>query len=235
MAKTLPTWQTLDGEIMRRLHDDHEAGLKRGGHPIFAALYDPIGASMERRWMGGRRRRLLAGARGAVLEIGGGTGANLTHYRDVDRVTIAEPDPFMRHRIGPKLEDARVPVEVSAAGAEELPFPDGSFDTVVSTLVLCTVPDQESALDEVRRILRPGGRLLFIEHVRAAGSTARWQDRLEPLWGRLLGGCHPNRDTVLAIEEAGFEIETFESFHPPVFLSSLTPHVQGSATVRLAA
>jgi ubiquinone/menaquinone biosynthesis C-methylase UbiE len=217
------------------LRNDHEAGLKRGGHPIFAALYDPIGASMERRWMGGRRRRLLGGARGAVLEIGGGTGANLTHYRDVDRVTIAEPDPFMRHRIGPKLEDARVPVEVSAAGAEELPFPDGSFDTVVSTLVLCTVPDQESALDEVRRILRPGGRLLFIEHVRAAGSTARWQDRLEPLWGRLLGGCHPNRDTVLAIEEAGFEIETFESFHPPVFLSSLTPHVQGSATVRLAA
>ena len=78
---------------------------------------------------------MLAGARGAVLEIGGGTGANLTHYRDVDRVTIAEPDPFMRSRIGPKLEDARVPVEVSAAGAEALPFPDGSFDTVVSTLV----------------------------------------------------------------------------------------------------
>jgi ubiquinone/menaquinone biosynthesis C-methylase UbiE len=235
MAKTLRTCQTLDGETMRRLRDDHEAGPNRGGHPIFAALYDPITASMERRWMGGRRRRLLAGARGAVLEIGGGTGANLAHYRDVDRVTIAEPDPFMRHRIGPKLEDARVPVEVSAAGAEELPFPDGSFDTVVSTLVLCTVPDQASALDEVRRVLRPGGRLLFIEHVRAAGSTARWQDRLEPLWGRLLGGCHPNRDTVLAIEEAGFEIETFESFHPPVFLSSLTPHVQGSATVRLAA
>jgi ubiquinone/menaquinone biosynthesis C-methylase UbiE len=235
MAKTLRTCQTLDGETMRRSRDDHESGLTRGGHPIFAALYDPIGASMERRWMGGRRRRLLAGARGAVLEIGGGTGANLAYYRDVDRVTIAEPDPFMRNRIGPKLEDAPVPVEVSAAGAEELPFPDGSFDTVVSTLVLCTVPDQDSALDEVRRVLRPGGRLLFIEHVRAAGSTARWQDRLEPLWGRLLGGCHPNRDTVAAIEEAGFEIETFESFHPPVFLSSLTPHVQGSATIRLAA
>ena len=220
---------------MRRLHDDHEAGLKRGGHPIFAALYERMGASMERRWMGGRRRRLLAGARGAVLEIGGGTGANLAHYRDIDRVTIAEPDPFMRNRIGPKLEEARVPDEVSAAGAEALPYPDGSFDTVVSTLVLCTVPDQEAALDEVRRVLRPGGRLLFIEHVRAAGSAARWQDRLEPLWRRLLGGCHPNRDTVTAIEEAGFEIETFESFYPPGPLSGLTPHVQGSATVRLAA
>jgi ubiquinone/menaquinone biosynthesis C-methylase UbiE len=220
---------------MRRSRDNHEIGSLQDGHPIFAALYDPIGASMERRWMGRRRRRLLAGARGAVLEIGGGTGANLAHYRSVDRVTIAEPDPFMRKRIGPKLENARVPVEVSEAGAEALPFPDGSFDTVVSTFVLCTVPDQEAALDEVRRVLRPGGRLLFIEHVRAAGSMARWQDRLEPLWRRLLGGCHPNRDTVAAIEEAGFEIETFESFYPPDPLSSLTPHVQGSATIRLAA
>jgi ubiquinone/menaquinone biosynthesis C-methylase UbiE len=220
---------------MGRSRDNHEISSLKDGHPIFAALYDPIGASMERRWMGGRRWRLLAGARGAVLEIGGGTGANLAHYRGVDRVTIAEPDPFMRKRIGPKLENARVPVEVSEAGAEALPFPDGSFDTVVSTLVLCTVPDQEAALDEVRRVLRPGGRLLFIEHVRAAGSAARWQDRLEPLWRRLLGGCHPNRDTVAAIEEAGFEIETFESFYPPDPLSSLTPHVQGSATIRLAA
>src|SRR5215208_4243963 len=235
MAQNLQAWQTLGGVPMGRSRDDHEAGLTRGGHPIFAALYDPVGASMERRWMGGRRRRLLAGARGTVLEIGGGTGANLAHYRDVDRVVVAEPDPFMRRRLDQKLEDARVSVEISAAGAEELPFSDGSFDTVVSTLVLCTVPDQESALDEVRRVLCPGGRLLFIEHVRAAGSTARWQDRLEPLWGRFLGGCHPNRDTVAAIEKAGFEIETFESFHPPIAFSRLTPHVQGSATIRLAA
>src|SRR5215213_1003239 len=235
MAKSLLTCQTLGGVPMGRSRHNHETSSMKEGHPIFAALYDPIRASAERRWIGGRRRRLLAGARGAVLEIGGGTGANLAHYRDVDRVTIAEPDPFMRNRIGPKLEDARVPVEVSAAGAESLPFPDGSFDAVVSTLVLCTVPDQETALDEVRRVLRPGGRLLFIEHVRAAGSTARWQDRLEPLWGRLLGGCHPNRDTVAAIEKAGFEIDTFESFHPPIAFSGFTPHVQGSATVRLAA
>jgi ubiquinone/menaquinone biosynthesis C-methylase UbiE len=220
---------------MRRSRDNREANPAKVGHPIFAAIYDRRGVSMERRWMGGRRRRLLAGARGAVLEIGGGTGANLSHYRDVDRVIVTEPDPFMRKKLVQKLAEALVPVEISAARAEELPFPDGSFDTVVSTLVLCTVPDQESTLDEVRRVLRPGGRLLFIEHVRAAGSTARWQDRLEPLWERLLGGCHPNRDTVAAIEEAGFEIETFERFYPPVFLSSLTPYVQGWATVRLAA
>ncbi len=205
------------------------------GHPVFAALYDRLGGAAERRWMGERRARLLAGARGAVLEVGGGTGANLPHYRNVERVTVSEPDPFMRERLRPKLEAVRVPVEVSEAGAQALPFPDGSFDTVVSTLVLCTVPDQGAALSEIRRVLRPGGRLLFIEHVRAGGSTARWQDRIEPLWCRLFGGCHPNRSTVAAMEAAGFEIETFEDFYPPVPLSRLTPHVQGSATVRLAA
>ena len=184
--------------------------------------------------MGGRRKRLLRGARGAVLEIGGGTGANLPYYGDVGRVTVVEPDPYMCKRLLPKSRVARVPVEVSAAGAEVLPFPDGSFDTVVSTLVLCTVPDQGLALGEIRRVLRPDGRLLFIEHVRASGSMTRWQDRIEPLWRRLLAGCHPNRDTVAAMGRAGFELETFESFYPPVFLSGLTPHVQGLATVRRA-
>jgi ubiquinone/menaquinone biosynthesis C-methylase UbiE len=220
---------------MSRPHDTEESSTTNEGHPIFAALYVPLDFCIERLWMGERRPRLLEGASGAVLEIGGGTGANLPHYSDVDRVTIAEPDPYMRKRLGPKLEEARIPVEVSAARAEALPFHDGTFDTVVSTLVLCTVTDQESALDEISRVLRPGGRLLFIEHVRATGSTALWQDRIEPVWERIFGGCHPNRDTVAAIEEAGFEIETFESFYPPVPLSGLIPHVQGSATVRLAA
>ena len=205
------------------------------GHPVFAALYDRLSGAAERAWMGGRRARLLAGARGAVLEIGGGTGANLPHYRGVERVVISEPDPYMRERLRPKLGDARVPVEISEAGAETLPFPDGSFDTVVSTLVLCTVPDQGAAIEEIRRVLRPGGRLLFIEHVRAGGSVARLQDRIEPLWGLLFAGCHPNRDTVAAIGAAGFALETLEWFYPPIPLSSLTPHVQGSATVRLAA
>lgn len=219
---------------MGRSHDNQESSRTTDGHPVFAALYDRCSGSMERKWMGGRRERLLAGARGAVLEVGGGTGANLPHYRNVDRVILTEPDPFMRKRLCRKRESARFPVEVSEAEAEVLPFPDGSFDTVVSTLVLCTVSEQASALGEIRRVLVPGGRLLFIEHVRATGSMARWQDRVEPLWGRLLGGCHPNRDTVAAIGEAGFEIETIERFHPPVLLSGLTPHVQGSAIARHA-
>jgi ubiquinone/menaquinone biosynthesis C-methylase UbiE len=218
----------LGGRVMGR-SSNNEAGSTGQGHPIFAALYDPLGAAMERRWMGRRRELLLSGTRGEVLEVGGGTGANLSHYGGVDRVTVIEPDPFMRERLGPKSREARVPVEVSAAGAEALPFADGSFDIVVSTLVLCTVPDQGSALREIRRVLRPDGRLLFIEHVRASGSMARWQDRIEPLWKRLLAGCHPNRDTVTAIKRAGFEMETLESFYPPIALSGLTPHVQGSA------
>ena len=184
--------------------------------------------------MGERRARLLTEARGTVLEVGGGTGANLQHYGVAERVTVVEPDPYMRKRLGPKSVAASVPVEVSAAGAESLPFADGSFDTVVSTLVLCTVPDQGSALREIRRVLRPDGRLLFIEHVRAPGSMARWQYRINPLWKRINGGCHLNRDTVAAMKGAGFEMETFESFYPPAPLSGLTPHVQGSATVRHA-
>lgn len=181
--------------------------------------------------MGERRARLLAGARGAVLEVGGGTGANLAHYRGVDRVTVVEPDPHMRKKLGRKAVDAGIPVEVWGAGAEALPFPEDNFDTVVSTLVLCTVSDQAQALREMRRVLRPGGLLLFVEHVRAVGPWARWQDRVEPLWGRLFGGCHPNRDTIAAIKEAGFEIETYEGFYPPASLSGLTPYVQGSARI----
>jgi ubiquinone/menaquinone biosynthesis C-methylase UbiE len=140
----------------------------------------------------------------------------------------------MRKRLGAKSKAARVPIEVSAARAEALPFADGSFDTVVSTLVLCTVADQGSSLREIRRVLRSEGRLLFIEHVRAWGSMARWQDRIDPLRGRLLAGCHLNRDTVAAMGEAWFEMETFESFYPPGPLSGLAPHVQRSATNRRA-
>ena len=205
------------------------------GHCVFAALYDPLGRAAERGWMGERRAALLAGVRGEVLEIGGGTGANLPHYRDAERVVVSEPDPFMRERLRAKLGDARVPVEVLEAGAEALPFEDGSFDAAVSTLVLCTVPDQGTALAEIRRVLRPGGRLLFIEHVRGedAGGrrsrVARLQDNVTPLWRRLFAGCHPNRDTVAAIERAGFRVESLERFEPPVPFSRLTPHVQGAA------
>lgn len=199
------------------------------GHRIFAAVYDRMNAAAEKGWQGELRSQLLSQARGDVLEIGGGTGANLPHYRAADHVVVTEPDPFMREKLYPKLSQAYVPVEVSDAGAEELPFADDSFDVVVSTLVLCTVSDQRATLAEVRRVLRPGGELLFMEHVRGSGRIGRWQDRIEPLWRRLFAGCHPNRDTVAAIEAAGFRLENFERFETPMPLSSFVPHVRGTA------
>jgi ubiquinone/menaquinone biosynthesis C-methylase UbiE len=206
--------------------------VAREGHRLFAALYDRANAALERKWMGERREALLSAVRGEVLEIGGGTGANLPYYRDVERLTISEPDPFMRGKLWPKLGAASISAEISDAGAESLPFPDDAFDAVISTLVLCTVPDQRAALREVRRVLRPGGRLLFIEHVRGEGRAARWQDRVTPLWRRMFAGCHPNRDTVASIEAAGFRLDALQRFLPPVPLSALTPHVQGAATPR---
>jgi ubiquinone/menaquinone biosynthesis C-methylase UbiE len=201
-------------------------------HRLFAAHYDRMNAAAERRWMGKCRANLLADARGVVLEIGGGTGANLPCYWDVERLVIAEPDLFMRKKLWPKLGQAHVPVEVSDVDAQRLPFADESFDTVVSTLVFCTIPDPRAALTEIRRVLRPvGGRLLFLEHVRGEGKVARWQDRVQPLWSWLLAGCHPNRDTVPTVEATGFRVETLERFEPPVPLSAFAPCVQGVACV----
>jgi ubiquinone/menaquinone biosynthesis C-methylase UbiE len=201
-------------------------------HRLFAALYDRMNAAAERRWMGKRRANLLADARGVVLEIGGGTGANLPYYRDVERLVIVEPDPFMRKKLRPKLAQAHLPVEVSDADAQRLPFADESFDTVVSTLVFCTIPDPQAALTEIRRVLRPaGGRLLFLEHVRGEGKVARWQDRVQPLWSWLLAGCHPNRDTLANVEGTGFRVEKLERFEPPVPLSAFAPCVHGAACV----
>jgi ubiquinone/menaquinone biosynthesis C-methylase UbiE len=127
-------------------------------HRLFAALYDRMNAAAERHWMGKHRAELLADARGVVLEIGGGTGANLPYYRDVQRLIVAEPDLFMRKKLEPKLGQAHIPVEVTYADAQRLPFADESFDTVVSALVFCTIPNPYAALAEIRRVLRPGGK-----------------------------------------------------------------------------
>ena len=199
-------------------------------HRLFVAIYDRMNAAAERRWMGKRRANLLADAHGVVLEIGGGTGANLPYYRDVERLVIAEPDPFMRKKLRPKLAQAHVPVEVSDADAQRLPFADESFDAVVFTLVFCTIPDPQAALMEIRRVLRPAeGRLLFLEHVRGEGKVARWQDRVQPLWSWMAAGCHPNRDTVATVEATSFQVEKLERFEPPVPLSAFAPCVQGTA------
>lgn len=176
---------------------------------LMASVYDWFMRDLERACGDAWRRDLLASLRGDVLEIGAGTGKNLEHYRDLERLVLAEPDPFMRRKL---LARTPSPVakelEVVPWPAEALAAPDRSFDAVVSTLVLCSVRDPRAALAEIRRVLRPGGRLVFLEHVAAEDPTRRaWQRRLEPLWRPLAGNCHLCRETARAIEAAGFSFE----------------------------
>jgi ubiquinone/menaquinone biosynthesis C-methylase UbiE len=174
-------------------------------HRVFAALYDRMTGPLEQGVLGERRAGLLADLAGEVLDVGAGTGANLPYLRSASRVVAAEPDPAMRRRIAAKL---------AGDAAEALQQPDASFDAVVFTQVLCTVTDPDRALAEARRVLRPGGQLIVLEHVRGTGSLARWQDRLTPLWSRLIPGCHLGRDTAAAVERAGFTIQSAELFDP---------------------
>jgi ubiquinone/menaquinone biosynthesis C-methylase UbiE len=180
------------------------ARLGRSWARVGAVVYDPFLWLGERRGMRDRRRRLLATATGRVLEIGAGTGLNLDHYPStVTELVLTEPDSPMRRRLQHRVADSVRPVHVSDASAEALPFPDGSFDTVVSTMVLCTVSDPATALSEVRRVLRPDGRLLFCEHVRAdTPRLARWQRRLASPWAVFAQGCRCDRplDDLIAAE-----------------------------------
>jgi ubiquinone/menaquinone biosynthesis C-methylase UbiE len=164
---------------------------------VGARLYDPFLALAERRGMAARRRALLSRACGRVLELGAGTGLNLAHYpAQVGELVLTEPDPAMRALLERRLAGSGRRATVVAASAEALPFVDGAFDTVVSTLVLCTVADPVAAVREARRVLAPGGRLLFIEHVRAATpALARWQDRLAGAWAVFAQGCRCNLET----------------------------------------
>jgi ubiquinone/menaquinone biosynthesis C-methylase UbiE len=164
---------------------------------IAAHVYDPFLALAERRSMAAHRQSLLAHAAGRVLELGAGTGLNLPHYPPhIRELVLTEPEPAMRARLERRVLRAARPAAVVAASADALPFEDGSFDTVVSTMVLCTVPDPAAAVTEVRRVLAPGGRLLFVEHVRAvSGRLARWQDRLAGPWAAFAQGCRCDRAT----------------------------------------
>jgi ubiquinone/menaquinone biosynthesis C-methylase UbiE len=168
-----------------------------------AALYDLVLALGERRSMRALRAAILARADGRTLEIGAGTGLNLPHYpAAVTELTLTEPDGEMARRLRRRAGAHAVLL----AGADALPFADDRFDTVVSTLVLCTVPDAEAAVAELRRVLRPGGSLLFIEHLRADDArAARRQDRWARPWAVFGGGCRCNRDT-LALLRRHFEL-----------------------------
>ena len=182
---------------------------------LMAWAYDPLIAATERRCLAAWRAELLRDLAGDVLEIGAGTGANLPHYpAGLARLLLAEPEPAMRRRLAAKLAGSGR----GAAGtlleqaAERLPLADDSVDHVVSTLVLCSVEDLHASLGEIRRVLRPGGSLHFMEHVVAPDDErlARWQRRLEPAWSWCAGNCHLTRDTAAAIRAAGFEFERLQ-------------------------
>ena len=188
-------------------------GSSPGGGRFFAAMYATLIRFSDAELLEARQR-LAAQARGRTLEIGAGTGANLRYYGDeVTDLVLTEPNEHMRRRLGPAAAATGLPVRVVDAPAASLGFPDGSFDSVVGTLVLCSVDDPEAALAEARRVLAPGGRLLLFEHIRSTDpSVARSQDKRERLWGRIAGGCHPNRDTAASVRAAGFEFERLETF-----------------------
>ena len=198
---------------------------------VFAAMYDRLMAGSEKAGLAQQRGELLERARGRVLEIGGGTGANLPYYdAAVEELVVTEPEEPMARRLERKVREQSRPVQVVRAAAEQLPFDDARFDTVVSTLVLCTVGDPRRALAEIHRVLRPGGALLFLEHVRSDDpKLARWQDRLNGFNRRIGHGCNCNRRTLEAVEKAGFAVSNVTRGQFPKAPPVVRPLVAGAA------
>ena len=201
-------------------------GRRRVSRPLFARWYGVLARRAESGEIGRRRHALLTQASGRVLDIGAGTGEAFKHVPGTVRVLVAlEPDPAMLRQAAGRLGDGDAPAVLVQGRSERLPFATATFDTVVACLVLCTVGDLTLTVAELHRVLRPGGRLLLMEHVRASDEAlAQCQDLVERPWGWLHGGCHPNRRTLEAIEAAGFRLAGLERYGFPVL-----PHVQGAA------
>lgn len=201
---------------------------------MFSAFYDRAFEATEEAGLREMRRELLRQARGRVLELGAGTGLNLELYprEGLDSLTLTEPDPHMFRQLRQRATEGCPGADLVQAGAEKPPFGDNSFDTVVVTLVLCTVPDQPAALREISRVLAPDGQLLFLEHVRSDhADLAKWQDRLEKPWRFLGDGCHCNRDTVAGMRAAGFELTELDCSELPKAPPIVRPLVQGTARI----
>ena len=197
---------------------------------LFAATYDSMSRSSNEAGLREIRHGLLAEASGSVLEIGAGTGANLAHYNgSIESLVFTEPEAAMIRRLQKKAREEAPLAKILRAPAEDLPFEDDSFDTVVATLVLCGVDDQARSLREIRRVLRPGGRLLFLEHVRSDDAAlARFQDRMNWL-NRLVVFCDCNRPTLTTIEASGFTVSRLERSELPKAPKFARPLISGSA------
>ena len=201
-------------------------------HPIFARLYEGIASTADRRGADEHRRKLLSGLVGRVIEVGAGNGANFPYYpASVEQVVAVEPEGYLRQQAEQTATLAPVPITILEGLADELPGEEGSFDAGVAALVLCTVPDQGRALAELFRVIKPGGKLRFYEHVISRKPLPARLQRLADatFWPRVFGGCHPTRNTGAAIERAGFVIERCERFpFRPAPLVTL-PYILGVA------
>ena len=202
-------------------------------HPIISRLYVGQAKKADELGLAERRRQLLSSLSGCVVEIGAGAGTNFAYYpTTVEKVVAFEPEPYLRKIAERAAEDAPIPIQVLDAPAEQLPVEDESLDAAVASLVLCTVADPEKAIAELYRAIRPGGRLLFNEHVRSTSPrVARIQMTADRLgWPHVSGGCHLGRDTTALMRSAGFEIESLERYNfriPP--LDPPKPHIVGTA------
>lgn len=184
------------------------------------SLYDLAMKPLEKRKFRKIREALLLKARGRVLEIGAGTGVNFPLYQNVEKVDAIEPNSDMLKHANEKKASSSVPICFHQQSAETLNFPDNTFDSVVATLVFCSIPDPEKALLEIKRVSKPNAAVLFFEHVKMEQrGLALAQDFLTPLWKRLFGGCHLNRDTLQMIQQSGFQIKNVTSYYKGLFLA----------------
>lgn len=176
-----------------------------------------------------RKRELFSGLSGKVLEIGPGTGANLEYYPDGVSLAGLDPNPHMQEYLKEKAQQTGREIKVITGRAEDIPAADEVFDAVVSTLVLCSVDSQKNSLAEIKRVLKPGGKFIFIEHVAAPNDSfsRRLQKFVKPLWVRVADGCHPDRETWKTIEDAGFADVGMERFR--LSLPIVAPHIMGTA------
>lgn len=214
---------------------DERRGERAHHHPAFALFYAGFARLAERASLARLRRETLADATGRLLVLGAGQGHDLAHLPTaVTEVVAVEPDPAMRRLGRRRLAGVRVPAWYVGAAAERLPLADGSVDTALAALVLCSVGDPDRAAAELRRVLRPGGRLLVLEHVRAADGSrlSRLQDRTDRTWGRVSGGCHLNRRTREVLERAGFDTSGVRDRHMAKAMPLADPGLQGHAVPR---
>lgn len=183
-------------------------------------MYDVAMKPLEKMHFERIRADLVRKAQGKVLEVGFGTGANFRYYHDVERVDAIEPNPAMSKQAHKRIQKTRIPIYTCQAKAEELPFEDNRFDTVVATLVFCTIPEPEKALQEIRRTCKAGAKILLFEHVKMDQKMmSKTQEALTPVWKKMCDGCHLNRDTLKLVEQSGLEVQKVTSYYGGLFLT----------------